>query len=226
MTVECEDRGAIRRLTLDAGRPNVVGLDTVRSLRRELERAEADDSVQVAVLRGNEHAFCAGLDMRELARSDRDSRSLLVEMGELLLASYRSRLRIVAECSGHAVAAGAMLLLVADRRIGADGRYKVGFSEITQGMALPELPVRLARDRLDPRRLQDATLLGRLWSPPEAVDVGFLDCLVGPQQLAERVGEEAESLAAMDERAYADTIAAVRGPTIHRMQELLSAERS
>jgi enoyl-CoA hydratase len=225
MSVSCEDVGRIRRITIAAGKLNVLGLDTVRRLRQELDRAEADGSVEVVVVRGNEHAFCAGLDMRELAQGGTAARQLLVETGELLLAAYGSRLRLAVACGGHAVAAGAMLLLVADRRIGVEGDYKVGFSEVSQGMALPGLPVELARDRLDRRRLHDATLLGRLWSPPEAVEVGFLDRLVAPSQLAETVRAEAEILAGIDAAAYSETIAAVRGATIRRIREMLAGER-
>ena len=61
-------------------------------------------------------------------------------MGELLLAALTGTTRIVAVCEGHAVAAGAMLLLVADVRIGARGSYTIGFTEPRLGMPLPELP--------------------------------------------------------------------------------------
>ncbi len=104
-------------------------------------------------------------------------------MGELLLAALDGPTRIVAACEGHAVAAGAMLLLVADVRIGAHGCYKIGFTEPRFGMPLLELPALLARERLDRRRLHASTVLGVTVGPQEAVAVGFLDEVVDPADL-------------------------------------------
>jgi len=213
------------RLELTGGRLNVLTLDLVREMRQRFAEASADGEIAAVILAGGPSAFSAGLDMTTLTQSELAAQELLLEMGELLSEIYTSPRRVVASCAGHAVAAGAMLLLTADIRIGAKGEYRIGFSEVSMGLALPELPVLLARDRLDPRRLQEATSLGRLWTPEEAVELGFLDRLVAPDDLERAVLEAARGLAELDQEAYAGSIASVRGATLQRMNELLDAER-
>ncbi len=225
MSVSCEEFGAVRCLTLDSGKMNLLGLESVRQLRKEIDRAGEDGAIEVLVLFAKGRVFSAGLDMNEIARGGKPAQELLVEMGELLVGIYSSRLRIVTACAGHTVAAGAMLLLVADRRLGAEGDYRVGFSELSQGITLPELPIVLARDRLDPRRLQDSTMLGRTWTPSEALEVGFLDRVVSEQELRTAARLEAETLATLDGPAYAKSITAVRGASLAKMRALLEHER-
>ena len=223
MSLSCEEFGNVRCLTLDSGKMNLLGIESVRQLRSEIDRAGADGSTEALVLFAKGRVFSAGLDMNEVGKGGRQAQELLLEMGELLVSIYSSRVRLVTACAGHAVAAGAMLLLVADRRIGAEGSYLIGFSEIAQGISLPELPIVLARDRLDPRRLQDSTLLGRTWTPSEALEVGFLDRVVSEQELRTAARLEAETLATLDGPAYEETIAAVRGESLAKMRALLGA---
>jgi enoyl-CoA hydratase len=117
-----------------------------------------------------------------------------------------------------------MLLLVADLRIGARGAYKIGFTEPRMGMPLPELPALLARQRLDRRRLHELTVLGRTVDPESAAAAGFLDELVGRDELQAVALERANEIAGLREAAYRGTIASVWGPTIERMTELVEAQ--
>lgn len=208
-------------LRLDAGKLNVLRLDVVRELRDRIRAAEADPEIEVVVLEGNATAFCAGLDLETLSAGGPSADDLLSETGRLLLDVYASPLRFVAACTGHAVAAGAMLLLVSDIRIGVEGTYRIGFSEVSYGLSLPEVPVLLARDRLDRRFHQSATLLARLVGPDDSVDVGFLDRVTPACNLRDVVEEEAARLAALDARAYRETVTVVRGPTIERLRATL-----
>ncbi len=221
--VTCERRPPVRFARLDTGPMNVLGTPAVRELRSLL--TEDDEEAPVVLLSGRAEAFSAGLDLATLARGGAESQELLVEMGELLVGVYAGPTRLVVACTGHAVAAGAMLLLVADVRVGAQGRYKVGFSEPSQGMPLPELPVRLARDRLDPRFFQAATLLGRLSAPDAALEMGFLDEVVPGERVEVVASERAHELAALSDAVYRGTLASVRGETLRRLEELLRAER-
>ncbi len=203
---------------------NLLDTATLRELRSLL--TEEDEEAPAVVLSGRDDALSAGLDMKILAAGGGAGEDLFLAMGELLADVYASPTRLVVACRGHAVAAGAMLLLVADVRVGATGRYKIGFSEIAQGMRLPELPVLLARDRLDRRHFLEATLLGRLVDPEAAVEYGFLDEVVPEAELDATAEARAGELAQLSNEAYAGTLGPVRGATLHRMQELLELQRS
>jgi len=216
-----ERRPPLRIVGLDDGKRNVLKLGGIQELKNAFC---ADADAPVVVLSGRTGAFCSGLDNSALTTDRREREEILTAMGELLLAAVAGPTRIVAVCEGHAVAAGAMLLLVADLRIGARGAYKIGFTEPRLGMPLPELPALLARQRLDRRRLHELTVLGRTVDPESATAVGFLDELVESDELQSVALERANEIAGLSEAAYGGTIASVWGPTIERMSELVEEQ--
>jgi enoyl-CoA hydratase len=130
----------------------------------------------------------------------------------------------VVACEGHAVAAGAMLLLIADVRIGVPGSYKIGFTEPRLGMPLPALPALLARERLDRRRLHELAVLGRTLNPEDAVGAGFLDKLVAPFDLHAAALTAAKDIAELSDAAYQGSVASVWGTAIQRMGKLVEEQ--
>jgi len=219
--VSVQRQPPLRLVTLDAGRRNVLTLDGVAALESALA---PDEEAPVVVLSGRSDGFCAGLDNATLAGDAVEREELLARMGVVLLAALEGPTRIVAACAGHAVAAGAMLLLVSDVRIGARGSYKIGFTEPRLGMPLPELPALLARQRLDRRRLHELTVLGRTVDPEAALATGFLDRLTTPEELEAVAVESAREIASLGDAAYRGTIASVWGATMHRMRALVEAQ--
>ena len=57
--------------------------------------------------------------------------------GALITRMFESEVPVVIACSGHAVAAGALLLLGADVRIGSRGAFRIGLIETEIGLVLP-----------------------------------------------------------------------------------------
>jgi enoyl-CoA hydratase len=216
----------VRILRLETGKHNILGLEAVLALQSEVEAAAQDDAVRCLAMRGRTDSFCAGLDSRVLASGGRDAGDLLLATGELLAALFGSALPVVVGCEGHAVAAGAMLLLVADLRVAVEGKYRVGFSEVSNGMALPELPILLARERIAPRFVHRVTSGGTLLDPAVAQEAGFVDHVVAPDAFEKAFSDAATTLAALDPDAYAKTAAVVRKPVLERMATLLAPMRA
>lgn len=216
-----ERKPPLRLLKLDTGKRNVLTLEAVEALKNAIA---ADLEAPVVVLSGRADGFCSGLDNAALANDELEREEILTAMAELLLSAVSGPTRIVAVCEGHAVAAGAMLLLAADVRIAAPGEYKIGFTEPRLGIALPELPALLARERLDRRRLHELTVLGRTVGPEEAADVGFLDALVEGDEVQAEALERAHEIAGLSEAAYQGTIASVWGATIERIEKLVEEQ--
>ncbi len=211
-------------LDIDGKGPNALTPEVVERLAVRFAEAEASADVHAVILRGKANGpFCVGLDNATLAAGEAAAAGLLTGMGKLLVAMFRSRLRIVAQVEGHAVAAGAMLLLVSDLRIGAPGDYRIGFSEVAIGMPLPGLPLALASHRLDARLVTRATALAELMDPDAAQRAGFLD------EITEDAGTVAEAaaqrLAAIDDEAYHATALDLRADTITRMERAIAARR-
>ena len=222
MNVEIERRGAIRRVRFEAGKRNALDLEAIRALATALA---PDPEAPVVVLSGRPDGFSVGLDNAVLAGAPRDRETLLHEMGVLLLDLLRGPTRVVSICEGHAVAGGAMLLLVSDVRIGVAGDYQIGFTEPRIGMTLPALPALLARERLDRRRLHEATVLGRTFGPDEGAGVGFLDAVETSADAAETTAmAAAEELARLGDDAYRGTIRTVWGAAIEGMERSVEAQ--
>lgn len=216
-SLSIERQPPIRFVRLDTGKRNILTLEDVEALK---DAISPDDEAPVLVLSGRPDGFCSGLDNSTLTKGEVEREELLARMAELLLEALEGPTRIVAACEGHAVAAGAMLLLVADVRVGARGAYKIGFTEPGLGMPLPELPALLARERLDRRRLHELTVLGRTVDPEGAASVGFLDELTATADLQAVALERAREIAALSDAAYRGTIASVWGSTMKRIRKL------
>jgi len=145
---------------------------------------------------------------------------------------YGYPLPTIAACTGHALAAGAILLLSADHRVGADVPAKIGMNEVAIGMGLPIFAVELARDRLNPTQFGAATMAARIYDPAGATAAGYLDRVVPAESVVAEAIADARQLAQLKTGAYSltkrqtrqrsidyilatldDDIAALGGPT-------------
>jgi len=218
ITFELQDSIAVLRM--DDGKVNALSPVVVEALTEHLPRAKAE--AKALVLVGRPGCFSAGFDLKVLMSGPDAARALLTAGSELFMRLYEHPQPVVAAVTGHAIAGGALLSASCDVRIGAKGDFKIGLNEIQAGMPVPILAHDLARDRLDPRRLNEAVLFARMFNPDEAVDVGWLD----------RVAENAEAealkvasqLAQLAPAPYARTKASLRRQTIDHIRNTLEAD--
>ena len=217
-----ETRGVVRIVRIDDGKANALTAELVAGLANALRTAESEEGIQALALLGRPGRFCVGLDNATLQVGGAAANDLLARMGALLRALYASPLGIVSGASGHAVAAGAMLLLVSDWRVGATGDFRFGFSEVGIGMPLPELPILLARDRLSPRFLSRATAGGELFAAASALEAGFLDAVALANEVEAQAVAAAQRLGALSPDAVGPTRAALRRESLARMDALLA----
>lgn len=198
-------------LTMDDGKANAMNVPMSEALTESLDRAlrEAD----VAVIAGRPGLLCAGFDLKVI-NGTAEQREAMIDAGARLMhKAYLHPQPLVIACTGHAVAAGALLALTADYRLGALGDYKIGLNETSIGLSLPVFGRELARDRLDNRRLTQATLNATLYDPEAAVDIGFLDEVVSDKDLSARALEIAQRLQKLDGKAFAQVKADFRKET-------------
>lgn len=213
------------RIRISTGKMNLLDTETVRETRRAIEEAVDETEIRTLILCGGPDAFSAGLDNNVLRKNPVAAEELLLEMGRLLADLYGCPVPVVAACAGHAVAAGAMLLLVSDYRIGSEGSYKIGFSEVSNGLPLPAVPLALAQDRLARPMLHRSTVLGQLWMPDEALEVGFLDEVTDPEELDAKATAVALELADLPGDAYVGTAVAARASTLAILEREIEKRR-
>jgi enoyl-CoA hydratase/carnithine racemase len=214
--VAYEQADGIATVRIDDGKVNALGLGVLDALHGAFDRAE--DEGAAVLLTGRDGYFSAGFDLKVFATGGRDLVRML-ELGATLMHRILAfRRPVVIAASGHAMAAGAFLLLAADVRVGAAGGYRIGLNETQIGLTLPWPVIEVARFRIDPSRRDEAVVAATVYDPDGAVAVGYLDRVVDAGALADEATRTAAALAALDARAYADNKQRLRGPAIDAVQ--------
>jgi len=214
--------GDVAVLRMDDGKVNALSHAMIDALRKALDRA-ASEAGAVALL-GRPGYLTGGFDLKTMAQGAEAARGLVTAGAELLLELYEHPLPTVVGASGHALAAGALLLCAADTRIGARGEFKIGLNEVAIGMTLPVFGVELARDRLCKRHYTEAVVQARIYDPEAAVAAGFLDRSVPAQALERETLASAAALTQLVKGAYAGTKRKTRAAVAGHIRDTLAAD--
>lgn len=226
LTIERRDRVMI--LHLDDGKANALSFGLIDAVAAAARSAEADDELGAVVIHGREGRFSGGFDLAVMYGDDFAAIiELVADGGDLVHTLWGCGVPVVAACTGHAVAAGALTLLGCDVRVGADIDAKIGLNEVAIKMVLPDWALTIAGDRLSRRHVHRATANARLTAPRDAVDVGFLDEVVPADQVLDRAVEIAAQLAeTLDPAAYAKTVDKTRSAVLDRMAAQIASDRA
>lgn len=226
--VSTERRDGVLIVHVDDGKANALSFDVIAALRSAIDDAEADDSVGALVIHGRPGRFSAGFDLGVMFGDDMSAIiGLVADGGSLVHRLYGCGVPVVAACTGHALAAGALVLLGCDVRVSADIDAKVGLNEVAIKMVLPDWALTIAGERLSKRHLQLALATARITTPRDAIDVGYIDEVVPADDVLVRSVAVATELAStLDASAYQRTIRKLRGRTLDLMAEQIASDRS
>jgi enoyl-CoA hydratase len=226
MTVTYEVRDRIAHVTIDNGKANALSPEVIAGIGDAYSKAEdAGDDVGALLLTGTPGMFSGGFDLNVMRSGPEAAGRLVTDGGELISRMFGGEVPVVIACSGHAIAAGALMLLGADIRVGARGEFRLGLIETQLGMVLPRWAVELSQERLSKRHFQDATIGARIYDPDGAADAGFLDRVEPPEALMEAAIAEAERYAAFPRAAYRGQVRVNRGDRLARLAEAIATDR-
>lgn len=214
------DHGAIRELRL--ARPPVNALDAplLEALAREFSGAPGA-GVRGIVLSGSPGRFSAGLDVPSLLPLDRAGMGHFWRAFFGCLASYAAcPVPVVAAVTGHSPAGGAVLALCADRRVMAEGEFRIGLNEVQVGLYPGPVIHGLLARTVGARQAADLLATGALLDPLRALEVGFVDELAPPDQVVARSLAWLGQVLALPPQAYARTRALVRADLVAMMGHL------
>jgi enoyl-CoA hydratase len=201
---------------LDDGKANALSFEMIAGLQLALATS-IDENVPL-VITGREGCFSAGFELQIMRSGDRERIAQLVDQGTVLFREmFAAPIPVLAACTGHALAAGALLLLAADYRIGQPGPHKIGLNETQIGIALPQFAVDMARLRLSPNRLLAATLFASILTPEGACEVGYLDRIEEDARMAART--LAQEVASWNSSAFAKTKKRVNAEIVRQLSE-------
>ena len=120
-------------LTFDDGKANAYSHDALAAIGEGLDRAEQEATA--VLLAGRPGKFSAGFDLSVMTAGDEPMRALVSAGAQLALRVFTFPMPVVAACTGHGLAMGAIMLLVCDARVGADGPFKIGLNEVANPFA-------------------------------------------------------------------------------------------
>jgi enoyl-CoA hydratase len=199
MAVTVSDEGAVRVVTIE--RPharNAVDGPTAAELARAFRDFDADEALSAAVLTGAGGTFCAGADLKAIARGEGNR---LEPDGDGPMGPTRLRLTkpVIAAIEGHAVAGGLELALWCDLRVAADDAVLGVFCRRWGVPLIDGGTVRLPR-LVGQSHALDLILTGRGVSGEEAVRMGLVNRLVPPGEALPAAVTLAQELAAFPQR--------------------------
>lgn len=187
---------------LDRPKLNALNRTMQNELRDTFVSLGSDDQVRAVVMHGNERAFAAGADVKEMV--DWTASRVLSEGAGLeacFTAIARTPKPVIAAVTGYALGGGCELALCADLRVIGRGAI-LGQPEILLGI-IPGAggTQRLAR-LVGPSRAKDIILSGRFVEADEALRIGLADRVVDDEQVV------AEAIAWATELATRPALAA------------------
>ena len=182
-------------------------------LKLQLDTAEKD--AKAVVITGRDNRFSGGFDLKMMMGSPPEEVIALVKRGgRLALRLYQFPMPIVIACTGHAVAMGCFILLSSDVRIGSAGPFKIGANESAINMVLPVFALELLKARISPRHLTHAAINANLFDPEGAVEAGYLDKVVAPENVLDTAVAAATALSVLTGPAYHSNKKLIRKHTL------------
>jgi enoyl-CoA hydratase/carnithine racemase len=173
---------------------NTLDSPMAEELAAALMELDANPHVRVVLLKGAGKAFCAGIDVNELAgKSALEYREWIERMERPLVAVSRMKTPVIAQVHGVAAANGMGLLAAADLVIAADNA-RMGLTAINVGLNCvgPVIPVARCVGR---KKALELLLYGNLISATEALALGLINKLVPKDELDTQARRWAAELA-------------------------------
>ena len=193
--------GTVATLRFDDGKANAIGHEFIEEIVDGLSRAQ--EEARAVLIVGRDGLLSGGFDLKVINQGGDAVRAMMTKATNMFYRLLTHPQPVVIACTGHAVAAGAFLLLSADTRIGSQGDFKIGLNETSIGSSFPEFGIQLATTRLNPAYLTRSFVQSELFSPTDAVHAGFLDSLESSDRVVERALVSAQQLAELPQKAYA-----------------------
>ena len=221
ITYHAED--GIATLTLNNGKVNAISPDLIAAFNAALDRAVQERAV--VIITGQPGILSGGYDLKVMTCGPKEAVGLVTAGSTLARRLLSHPFPVVVACPGNAVAKGAFLLLSGDYRIGVEGPYKICLNEVQIGMTMHHAGIELARDRLRKSAFHRSVINGEMFNPLTAVDAGFLDKVVKPEELQAAALEVARQLKKINMKAHKNTKLKVRKALLETLDKAIEEDQ-
>jgi enoyl-CoA hydratase/carnithine racemase len=205
--VRIEVDGAIGHLVLDRPRRlNALSRVLLRELIDACGELARVPELKVVIVRGEGRAFSAGFDLNDFADPEPGaSPAAAADLGRRAADALESVPAVtIAVIHGHCVGGGVVLAASCDLRIAAsDTRFAIPEIDLGIPLAWGGIP-RLVRE-LGPARTRELVMTGAAFTAFDALAWGFVNRVVGPEDLSEAADELARTIASKPRSALRAT---------------------
>jgi len=211
----CSISEGIATITLDDGKANAFSFDMMAAINQAMDEAEA--GADVIIITGRDGVMCAGFDLKVMQNNADKVPEMVGNGGKLLVRIFSSKKPVIIASTGHGIAAGGLLMLAADYRIGVDAESRYGLNESAIGMVLPPFGYDLAAFKINNKYLDRCFAGAELIDPQTAIEASFLDEVVASDDLMKHALEKAAEMQKLDGKAFAGNKKLVRGALTAKM---------
>jgi enoyl-CoA hydratase len=216
------DQNGIAVVRLDRPPANALELESARALHGALAQAAREDDARGVVLTGTGEFFSAGLDLKVVPAYDpAHQREMILALTQLVRTIYGFPKPLVAALNGHGVAAGTLLALASDYRVGPDDRSRFGLTGVRVGIPYPTAALAVIEAELAPPARRVILLTAQTFDSRAAHAMGIIDELVPPTTVLEHAISHARDLTAMPADGYRTTKLALRKTTLDTIDRVL-----
>jgi len=221
--LKTERDGPVAVLLLDCAPVNALDLEFAREVEAALIELQQCADVGAIVLGGNNGCFSAGLNLKVVPFYDPAQQREMVSAANRILASlYGCPLPVVAAVTGHAVAAGLILMLTCDYRVGSSATCKLGLTEARVGIPFPAVAMQVLQAEAAPHVARVLALRAQNIGSDAALAFGLLDELQPPERVLATAIERARDFANMPAKAYARIKRQLRAPALAAIEETVA----
>jgi methylglutaconyl-CoA hydratase len=172
-------------------RRNALSIELMTELVAAIEIASGDPKQRVVVLRGAGPAFCAGLDLTEVAQTHKAHASAEM-VAKTLITLSQTRVITIAAVHGAAIAGGAGIMSACDFVVAAEGT-KIGYPEVKRGL-VAGLVMTFLRRQVRERDVRELLLTSELIDAHRAREIGLVNRVVAPEQVESEVQRIADAV--------------------------------
>lgn len=220
-TVRLERHGAVGILSLDNPPLNVITAAVRTAFMGAVEEIRGDSALRALILTGEGEAFCAGADLREEQRLDRDTvRPFLKADRAVYAAMQELPIPVLAAVHGPCMGGGFELALACDLRIASStARFRgsgVRLGLITSTARLTKM--------FGSAVAKNVLLTGRTFDGEEAYRLGIVSAVTESSELHDESMKWARMIASRAPLAVSRTKAAIDSATDLKLDEALAEE--
>ncbi len=183
---------------------NALSHELIHALESAIATVEEDHSIRAAVLAGEGKSFCAGMDLKAVAKDPHAMADMLRALSRVARRVRRLRVPVIARVQGAAVGGGCGLMVVCDFAV-THATAKVGYPEVDLGIC-PAVVAPWLVKRIGAGPARAMLLLGGTMSGREGFERGLAThCVDEESQLDAAVADLSARLVSGGPNAMAAT---------------------